>query len=360
MVERSFIAEDGASERSPESPPRPGWLVGVVGFVVGLGLGLLAGPSSSPPTSITSALSTPTTLDESDDPAPGVAEAIPGFPDAIVAVARTSSSAMEHLLWPIGGEVRVRPMTGGETAALDAGSQFIALTETVPGLDGLVLSMGRFNSIRSVSAGVTGHAWHDSTGGRLAFTRQEGESTRVYEVRADLRLDLVFERPSPMVGPVGWGDWGWAFQSEDGVVLFTPEGEFKDIEPGMALDTDGDGWVLAVAGGEVKLVSAGGGVKVIQEDLQVGTVAAASFSPDRRRVAVTGSRGLAVYDIASEAVTKLSEIWSPHIAWSSDGRFVLLGTSSGVTVYEATGGGAYPVLREHSLIAVGVVPLRSS
>jgi hypothetical protein len=362
------VVEDGVATAAGPPASRPSWLLGAVGFALGLGLGVLVvspGADSAEdapiPTTVVVAESPETTL---QGPAvePGVGGAVPGFPDAIVAIARTSSSSLDHVLWPLEGDPRVRSMAGGEDVVLDAGSVFIAMSDGVPGIEGSLLSMGRFNSIRPVAAGVVSYAWHDSEGALLAYTQLDGDGTQLFTVRADLNPDLVGGLASPSAAVVGWGDWGWAIQqTPDEIVLLTPDGDFKDSEAGVAIATHESGWVFAVEGDEAKLVSAGGGVRRIQSPLEVGTVRGAAFSPDGSKLAVIGSTGVALLVIETQEVMELMGFATPSVTWSSDSRFVIAAAPLGLAVIDLEGlAVGYSVLDPYTAVAVGVVPLRSS
>lgn len=369
MSERLQVLEDGA-DSAPERPSaRSSWIMALAGFVVGLGLGVVlvqpGGVNLQEEPRLTSPdlpAVTTTTGPEAEPESVGVAGVIEGFPDAIVTIARTSGSSLDHVLWPVAGEVTVRPMTGGADVILDVASQFIAMSEELPGSSGLLLSMGRFNEIRPVTTEARSYAWHDGTIGSLSYTSDSEIGTALYTVRADLVSIPVAQIPAPDVKLIGWGDWGWALQqgSED-IVLLNPDGEFKDTESGVGLATHPDGWVLVAEGDELKLVSAGGGVRRLGTSPEVGSLHAGRFSPDATKVAVAGTRGIGVVDLETEATRLLAEIVSPSVAWSSDSRFVLAPTASGVVVIDLqepiTG---QVVLREHWALAAGVVPLRSS
>ena len=368
MSERAHVVEDGVAPAPSAPVSRPSWLLGAVGFFLGLGLGVLVvspepDTTDDTPVPTTSALaeSAETTL-ESPTADPGVAGAVPGFPDAVVVIARTPSSSFDHVLWPLEGEPRIRSMNGGDDVVLDAGSQFIAMSDGVPGLDGSLLSMGRFNSIQPVTSGVVSYAWHDSEGARLAYTQLDGEASQLLTVKADLNPVPVVDLPSASAEVVGWGDWGWAIQQgPDEIVLLTPDGAFKDSEVGVAIATHESGWVFAMEGDEAKMVSAGGGVRRIQSPLSVGTVRGAVFSPDGSKLVIMGSGGVALLEIETQEVMELMGFVTPSVAWSSDSRFVLAAAPLGVAVIDLEGDVAgYPVLDPYSAVAVGVVRLRSS
>lgn len=373
MSDRFQVIEDGVVSTPEPTPTRPSWLLVLLGFVVGLGLGILVvqpDPNSdldeaaAAPTTVTEA--TTTTVGETLE-GQGVADVIPGFPDAIVGVARTSGSALEHVLWPVSGEPIIRAMSGGTDVALDVRSQFIALSQGVPSSEGDLLSkegdllsLGRFNTIRALTTGVLSFAWHDSTIGSLAYTALEGEQTVLYTVRADLQSVSVVESLEPGVTLVGWGDWGWAMQGAGEVSLLNPDGEFKDSEAGVALATHPSGWVFAADGDREKLISSGGGVRLVDADLDVGTPRTASFSPDASRVAVAGTFGIEVIDLDTGGVQTLADFPAPSLSWSSDSRFVVAPSASGIVVFDLEDPERpYVALRQHWFLAAGVTPLNS-
>jgi WD40 repeat protein len=115
-----------------------------------------------------------------------------------------------------------------------------------------------------------------------------------------------------------------------------------------------------VENGEPKMVSSGGGVWRVSVELGVGEPVTAEFSPDGELVAVSGQGGVVVVDLAGGSLVELSGLITDSLAWSSDGRFVLAGTGAGVVFFDLETGEVRPVLRDHSIADVGVVPLGSS
>jgi hypothetical protein len=366
MTEKVSVVEDGVAGTQSRPASRPSWIVGVVGFALGLGLGVLVvGPTPdgpSTPTPLTTPSGEPPVA--TIDPAPtdsGVVGAIPGFPDAVVAIATTSGSSLDHILWPHEGAVRVSPMSGGRGVVLDAGAQYVALADTVPGLEGNLLSMGRYNSTQPVTSGVTSYAWHDSTPGWLGYATASETGTEVFTVKGDLVPHPVVTLPDSDARVIGWGEWGWALQRDDGSVeLLTPEGEFKDTEIGSGYATHPSGWVFMMEDGSAKLVSGGGGVRRVAAPLGVGDVTTASFSPDGAMVAVSGARGVVILDIDGGDVVGLNDFPAPSLVWSSDSRFVLIPSQAGIMVFDLVDGEVHRLLRQYPIVALGVVPLRSS
>lgn len=358
MTDHARIVEDGVTTHVERPPSRPSWLLGVVGFALGLGLGVVVVGPTSQDRATSSTEAVPTTV-ASTIPV-GVQGAIPDFPDAIVAIARTTGSSFDHILWPLDGEPVVRPMSGGDGVEIDANSIFFAISEEIPGDDGGLLSIGRFNDIRAVSLGVSSYAFHDSSDGALGFTVPGNADVQIFTVHPNLVIENVTSLDSPGAEVAAWGDWGWAIQDGDQIVLLTADGELRDTETGRALAGHGSGWVLAAEGEAVKLVSAGGGVLELQADIDIGDVRTAAFSPDGAMVAVGGQRGTQVVDLDDGTVVPLTAFSTSHVAWSSDSRFVLSSSGAGMLVHDLSTGVALPVLRDFSLVAAGVIPVGSS
>jgi hypothetical protein len=247
-------------------------------------------------------------------------------------------------------------MADGDNVVLDSGAEFIALSSTVPGLDGSLLSMGRFNLIRAISSGVTSYAWHDSENGLLTYTIESAGQTTLFTVNFRGLKDEI-----PWVDEVGahiaaWGSWGWAVQSTpDRITLLAPDGEFKDIEPGRVLASN-EGWILAMEGTEPKLVSAGGGVKRFATGADFGIVASAHFSPDGSSVAIAGSKGMAVRDRSSDEADSISDNSSTWVSWRSDSRCLLSSATTGFVVHDLNTGAAKTVLNNYAIITAKAVP----
>jgi hypothetical protein len=286
---------------------------------------------------------------------------VPGFPDALVAVGDSIGSGHDHLLWPVGGSLVTRPMTGGGDIHLDASSIFVALTEAVPDLPASMLSMGRFNAIRPLSTGVTSYSWHDSTSGYLAYTTEVDEEWRLYRVSGGFQPKLITRGSLDGATIAAWGDWGFAVQLPDGQIqMLTSEGELKDVTAGVAMASHESGWIL-VADEGLKLVSAGGGVRILDRPQVPETVFAASFSPDGSRVAVVGNREVVVYDVDdAEATITAAGFQGGWVTWSSDSSFLVAPARSGVFIHDLEKGESHQVLVGHSILTAGVLPLSTS
>lgn len=362
MVPESMVVEDGVDEARPHRRPTSPWLLVSVGFGLGLALGTLVSPNSESPAATVTTLQESVSTALQSVEARGIASAVPGFPNGLVAVANSADGGREHLVWPVGEGLRVGGMAGGSAVSLDSTGQFIALTEEVPGLDGRLLSMGRFTLIRPVLSGVTSYSWHDSRSGELAFTTEEDGGWRLYRASRTLIPHLVVEDLYVGATIAGWGDWGYAIQTVDGqVALLNGDGGFKDLESGRAIGSHESGWII-VEDADIKLVSAGGGVRrLFTTDERHRPIARAALSPDGSRIAMAGRFGVSVFDIEDEELVDLSPVYpSDWVIWSSDSRFVVSPALNGVYIHDLRTGDTYDVLTDHSVEAAAVLPLAAS
>lgn len=356
-----MVVEDGAREVDTRPRDRSGWLLAAVGFGLGLALGtLIAAPGSVPvPPDVTEpASSGATTRPPEDTSDRGVSGELPEFPDALVAVGNSLGSGHDYLLWPVGGPLVTRSITGGDDVQLDATGQHIAVSEAVPELPGLLLSVGRFHRIQPVSTGVTGYVWHDSDSGLLAYTIEDDQAWRLYRVAGNFNPSLV-TTSDPSGGTVAaWGMWGYAIQLPAArIQLLTRDGQPKDIESGVALASHESGWVLVEDEG-LKLVSAGGGVRILDETDILGPVLAASFSPDGTRVAIVNRSGLMVVDLNDrDRVTIVPGLPGSWVTWSSDSRFVVSPAQSGVSIYDVSDEESHNVLFGREILVAQTLPL---
>lgn len=362
-----MVFEDGVEERSSQPRSGPRWALVVVSVGLGFAMGTLvstdADPGSEVPTTATSVVDEPAAPESA-----GVSAVIPDFPDSIVAVGGGIGAGfggfghqvrgVEIWHWPSDGPLVTRGITDGEDVRLDATGQFVAVTEPIPGLQGYLLSMGRFNRIRAVRAGVTSFAWHDSRSGVVAYTTEDDGGWQLYRAARTLVPQTVLDGRFESGSVMAWGEWGYAIQIEDNrVALVNGEGEFKDFEAGKAYASHESGWVF-MTDHDLKIVSAGGGVRrFIPLSDELEPLSAASFSPDASKVAMAGRFGVVVLDRESEEIIELSPGFpADWVTWSSDSRFVLAPAESGVFVHDLETGETHQVLTGRSVDAASVFP----
>lgn len=361
------VIEDGAERSLRERPPTRPWVWILVGLAIGVGFAVvIATPSSTDP--IPEAVED--TVVDLDPVAPkdtpvGVADVVPGFPDALVAVTRTGRQNLAHLLWPIAGDSVIRPLPVGAfgEAEFDVTGTWLAISTRVPDTGDTFLSMGKPSSLRPLASDVRGFAWHDSQSGLLAYTQVTDDGWQLSISNAG-REPYVVASDSENLGAVAaWGDWGWAIQSleaeSESITLLTTAGGIKSVVEGTVLDSSPFGSILMVDD-QVRILSAGGGLRSIHvEPAALGGVFAGAISPDGTSAALLGSLGLNVISIAG-AVPELTVPFTTAInkvSWSSDSRFVIIPFLSGVIVVNVESGESWEELKAHTVIESAVIPL---
>jgi hypothetical protein len=363
MVDEVRVIEDGVDSDGRRSRPISSWVLLAVGFALGLGFGVVfvTPTGTQEPTADQPSLDVPISEGKRDAPtATGIAEIVTGFGDVLVAVAETNLGTLDHLTWPRDGPLVRRPMIDGDNVGVDASGQVLALTQAVPGLDGVVLSVGRFNSIGPLASGVTSFAWHDSRGGVIAYTTETEGVWQLWKVLPNLRPQLVVGGVVEGGRLAVWGDWGWAVQTKDsGVLLLNPGGEIKGIHPGTAYSSHSDGWIV-VAGDSVQLLSAGGGVRDAGVSVDaVGEIRDAAISPSGDLLAMAGTDGVIVVPIGAdqgESVRRFAGSVAESVTWTSDERFVIITGQRGVHVLDIESRTRHNVLVEYKILATATIP----
>jgi hypothetical protein len=169
------------------------WVWLGAGVALGLAVGVLflgpavGGESESAPVANTPALTSGPT-----DP-PGLADALPGFPDSLVAVVQDEGRMLDHVIWPLRGPEVSRPLPVGDfgDSGIDVSGRWLALTVRVPEDGTSLLLMGQAPNVSPLVSGVDGFAWHDSQPSSLAYTRRVGGQFELWVVGSDRRPRLV-------------------------------------------------------------------------------------------------------------------------------------------------------------------------
>ena len=360
MAPDSMVVEDGVEEtRQQTKKAKPTWILVAVGFGFGLALGTVL-PSTSetgtPDVTVSTALDGAGSAETS-----GVASAIPAFPNALVAISNGPRGSFEHIFWPTDGPALVQYAAALSEPQLDAKGQVIATLSEVPGLDEKLLSIGRFNAVRAISTGVTSFAWHDTKTGELAFTVENEGSLELYRLTHNRIPQLMAEDLDLDASVATWGDWGYALQVGEQVSLLTPDGNFKDVEAGRSLASHQAGWLL-VEDGDLKMVSAGGGVRRLElPNRDADGFNSAAFSPDGTRVALAGTSGVEILDVEQNTMVDIGvERPSEWVSWSTDSRFVITPALSGVFVHDLETGETHHLLTDHAVVAATVFSTATS
>lgn len=354
------VIVDGEAEYpAPSSGQTSSWVLVAVGFIVGLGLGVLVvSPQQEVEPTPVDDVATPVVETVPQVTDAGLGDLVDEFSDSLVALTAPDVGGFNRLLWTSDSALSVAIAGNGSGASLDISGQVLATTESVPGLDGVVLSLGRLNRARPLTSGVTSYQWHDSKAGLLSYTTEVDGEWQLWTVFGDLRPDVVTSEAHLAGGRIAaWGDWGWAIATDEGLVLLNPSGHIKtSLENGVAVASDGAGWLL-VADERLQLVSAGGGVKNISiPPNRVGELRTASFSPTRDMLAVAGDRGVLVFPVdGGGEITEVALSGAVHIAWSSDSRYVVASAARGVSIVDLQTVTRVNILPTHTIISLRLV-----
>lgn len=358
MTEELQVVADGATKERPKKQANTPWLPVVLAFGLGLGLGVMfVSPAEEPDEAPAAGELAPPAV----EPVPlvtdsGVAEVVDGFESAIVALADPGFSGFNRLLWAADAPLVINPAGTGSFPSLDRSGQIMAAVQAVPDLDGWVLSMGRSSSLEPIASGVTSYQFHDGKSGHLSYIIEDETHWQLWRVFNDLQPELVTEFELGLVDApriAAWGDWGWAIGLGTGEVLFlTPEGQIKTQQDGVALDSSPDGWVV-VANERLQLVSAGGGVDVIDVSLdRIGVVKTAKLSPDVDMLALVGTETVVVVPIDDEGPVVEFEVAAEDAVWTSDGRFLLAPVGRGVSILDVVRGVRQQLLSQYLIVDV--------
>jgi hypothetical protein len=270
----------------------------------------------------------------------GVANAVSGFPDPLIAIVETEARSFQLVRWPVNGPETRHPIPAGDfgEVSIDVSGHWVAATTPVPGVDWVVLSVGRSTGVFPLASGVTSFSWHDSEEGALAFTRHEDEGWSLWRVGGDRHPIEVATVDGVDWSLVSWGEWGYALGDPEGPsVLLSPDGDLRGTSfDGTLFDSTSDGWLFGV-GAFPAMVSAGGGVRQLDVSLDaIGEVEAAAIDPTGQKVAMLGSVGLLIFDEDGEPRVTLLKVGVGRkvVSWTSDGRFVLVPGFRGVLVYD--------------------------
>jgi len=298
-------------------------------------------------------------------PTVGVRAVVPGFPDGIVAVSTTDGLMLDLTIWPATRpnyetSLSLETSAKGGRVRLDASGRRIAtLHRTRDGAENVLIA-GMPEAARVVDVDVTGHAWHDSAAGFLAYTTVEDNELLLWVMAVSMsEPELLSRGIGPDGGLVAWGDWGFALQDEAGtrVTLLSPQGEITRLDAGRFLDSHIDG-SLVIAGDEVKVYGAVEGIRGFGGRFaQVGDLLTAKISPDGRSLAVLGDAGLLVLPFAGDSTIEqaVPRNGVAQIEWSSDSRFVLVPATQGLSVLDTTSGELTFLLEDRTILGLSVL-----
>lgn len=364
------IVTDGG-ESTPEPPKNVApWAWLIVGLGLGVGVTfLVAGSALRGPTPGTEVTSTTTA-----DPQPGVGEVVLGFPDNLsIVVSPGAGRALEVVTWPVQGVPTFRSVALSDintvgTPRFDSSGHFLAAM--VDTGDGLLLAAGRPNSFDIVASGVTGFAWHDSDPADLAWSKSDDGEFQLW-LSADAASEQLVTRGVGISGElVAFGEWGYAVVEQSGISdgfpsyrthLIDSLGELGRTIDGRVIGSYRDGLLAVEREGEAFLIDGLAETRLDTGGLEGGVAIGAAFSPAGDKLALTGLIGVAVVDLGGESRAEIYSLraGSDSIAWSSDGRFILVSSFRGVAVLNYGSGEITVVLEDQTTRAVAVAPITS-
>lgn len=276
-------------------------------------------------------------------PRGGIADELPGFPDGLVGASRSDGKSLELLIWPLRGEpyergIPVGVSTPPDPVAFDVAGRFLATVLPVPGEVAGVLYAGTPETAEIVSLEVTGYAWHDADPAALAYTTMGEGEMLLWKTAGNLAESELVTRAVGIEGGVAaWGDWGFAVQNGESVVLFTATGEIAEVSTGRILGSHESGWV-AVDDNGMRISALGGGIREVASLGSVDPILDASFSPDGNFIGVLTVRGLTVTTGEAEVAVALERPGVPQVVWSSDSRYALFPGLRGLIVLDTADG----------------------
>ena len=362
------VVEDGLDQRPPVRRSTSAWVWLTTGIAVGLLFGVvLFTPSTADVDELPAAATAPpiASIEEPANPQ-GIADAIPGFPDALVVVTSDDGQSLSHILWPVERDKVTRSLPGGDSGkvSFDVSGTWIATATHVPDAEGFVLSMGRATFLVPLASNITSFSWHDEESAFLSYTQIVDRQWLLWVVGPDRNPDLIARGLDDRGDVAAWGEWGWALQTQSGVVtLLTSTGEFKEAHDGIALDSHPTLGIVIDDDG-LMLISTSGVVSVLDASVDsIGGAGAAEVSPDGTKLAVVGGSGLEVLPVDGEGeVIHAPFTTGPfQVTWSSDSRFVIVPWVGGIIVVDTVETGRrYEDLTSQRVRAVAVIPLSGS
>jgi hypothetical protein len=364
VVTTPNVVED-ARESHDRAPPPPRWAWLFVGLLLGAGAAfLMFGVDAPVPSPV------PSDTDPGASPSVGgIADAIEGFPDGLMAVTRSNGQSLELMIWPLQGEPYQRAIPVGVArppgpVEFDHSGRRIATLLPMPETELGVLYAGIPENAEIVATDVSGFAWHDSEALGLAYTTYVDGELGLWVIRPELSGPELVTRAVGIDGRLAaWGEWGYAIQdeAEDVVVLITATGEIKDTHPGRVLGSYRTGW-LAIDGDGIHLLSAGGGVRGLGAVGLEKDVLTARFSGDGSKLALLTRDRAVVLSMNDDSVLHESEGRSgvPLLAWSSDGRFLLYPGVRGIRATDTGNGETEAILTTRTFTGLGIAPLGGS
>ncbi|MCH8984581.1 MAG: hypothetical protein IH943_10865 [Acidobacteria bacterium] len=368
-----LIIEDLSESPPPSKGPPPWWAGVAVGVAIGLAAAFLLGvgdDAGQPATTTVPAAGTSSTV-------PQVTSDTlhPDFQQGLSAIVESDVQGLDWIDWPpadIPLPVSVERLPFGDLGVtvlptLDPSGHFVAVEVPMNDSPAGVLYAGPVTNVDTVATDVTGHAWHDSVTGFLAFTTEKDGEVGLWTTPLGGVQNVTNAIGFSGAHVVGFGNWGWALQDADGetVHIFNEFGELLRSEPGEFLDSHSSGHLLLLDEGAVVEVDPAGRRREVRLGAEVQDVLAvldgvgdlwgAIFAPDPGRYALIGNRGMAL--IEGESTTIYPQDPSRHHIVAG-GDYVMYPQRAGVVVVDLTTGDDFVILQDENVRTVAFSPAR--
>jgi len=357
------LESPGTGDGAPPRHPKGRWLAvaaGGVGLVVGLLFGG-GGRSENPAEAGSLSVLSP------DDQASGLALAVPDFPDVLLVVGTDGTRPLELLSWPPNGRLDRLGLPASwsavtlpdgpfeDFARFDVSGRQIALAAPVARDNSITLFAGRPEAAVAVAGGVSSYAWHAANPHSLAYVVEDESGTWLEVMAGSPRSVQRIQPVTPGEELIAWLEAGFVMGGPDGLVLRGPDsavaidGSLLDAAESLVLlDRRSEIGYLEVPAGAYEPSGIPGGAVI------------ARFSPDQASVAVARPEAVEIWKTAGGSIFEADIPSVAHMAWSSDGRFLVVLDRVDVVVIDTADGSAIRLgLGPAVAVAVRPLPLSS-
>lgn len=361
-----LISEDLAEPvEAPEQRRPVGWFPGLIlGIAIGISGAILFGFFDRLPSD---------EIVESPDPIPA-GNLLPGFDAGLSLIAEGPAQSLEFVEWPpaaSGRPLERTPLPFGDLGVtvlptFDVSGYFNAVLVPLRAASGGVLYAGHIGAVSAAGNAVTGYAWHDSVPALLGFSTEVREEVGIWTLDGNSRSEHNLTNVVGLGGShmVGFGEWGYALQHGDEVVVVDELGEILDTHIGDFQDSNPAGWLLLRRDGQPIRVDPDGREESVQLGAEVDDVLflldtvgdwwASAFVGDTGTIALLGSRGLAI--IEADAVSYVTTNSARPFLTAGAGYLAYVREGGGVVMVDLETGEDFEVLVDLSVRAVAIQP----
>jgi hypothetical protein len=359
-----LVTEDLAEPVEAPAPRRSRG--GAPGLVLGIGIGLAGGLLFG-----VFDRASPEDVLDSPDPIPA-GELLPGFEAGLSVAAGGDNQSLEFVEWPpavSGRPLERSPLPFGDLGVtvlptFDISGHFVAVGVPLRATGGSSLYAGPVGAIGAVGHPVTGHAWHDSVPALLGFSTEVDGEVGIWWIDGNVRSEHNATSVEGLAGArmVALGDWGYALQHGEEVVVVDGGGEILRTHRGQFQDSLPEGWLLLRRDGQPIRVAPDGVEESIQLGAEVDDVLAvldtvgdwwaSAFAGRPDAIALLGRRGLAIIESGVISLVD-TDSQRPFLAVGS-GYLAYIRQGGGIVMVDLGSGADFEVLVDMSVRAVAI------